>query len=61
VVSPLGYAKIELPVHVILTYHCLKSQINVGIRMQKVDKTFGGQMAGETIVRRWGDKLTQFD
>ena len=38
--------------HVILTRHCLKSQINLGIRIQEVDKDLGRKMASETLVRQ---------
>ena len=34
----------------ILTYCGLKSQINLGIRIQEVDKELGRQMASDTIV-----------
>jgi hypothetical protein len=44
--------KSGLLVYVILTCHRLKSQINLGIRIQEVDKDLGRKMASETLVAR---------
>ena len=43
-------AKIESFVYVILIRHRLKSQINLGIRLQEVYKELGRKMASETLV-----------
>jgi hypothetical protein len=52
VFSPLAMLKSGVLAHVILTCHCLKSQINLGIRMQEVDKDLGRKTASETLVGR---------
>ena len=48
-----GYAKIKALVNAILTYDCLKSQINLGIRIRDVDKELGRKTASETLVRQF--------
>ena len=50
VLSPLAMLKSGIWAHIILTCHCLKSQINLGIRIQEVDKDLGRKTASETLV-----------
>ena len=48
----VGMLKSAKLVYVILTYDRLKSEINLGIRIQEVDKDLGRETASETLVER---------